>query len=365
MATSSKPPRNSFVAHARKVYNPIGFSKGYNFILWFIFVGALFGFALARLQYLDFWGVFCNQKSPGALPGECFYYTQSGRYQVGIILHLASVVPGSLLACLQFVPVIRHKVILVHRINGYLVVLLSIVGTASALVIARHSAGGGVDVQVAVGLLAIIFLGSMVMAIINVKRLQIEQHRAWMIRAWAAGGVIITLRIGLIIGAMVVSAVGGHYVAQPCDKINFALHGQNTTMELYPECAPFFSGENPDQHAVVTGDFNGNNVMEAGAALNAAFGPAAWLAIALHMLGAELYLRLTPAEHERLRNVSYQRQIEAGMKNPGRAGLTADRLGDATKWAPRLSTNEVVDNSYRSLGDADALELPSLPHDRP
>lgn len=52
MAISTRPPANAFVARARKVYNPIGFSKGYNFILWFIFVGALFGFALARRMFL-------------------------------------------------------------------------------------------------------------------------------------------------------------------------------------------------------------------------------------------------------------------------------------------------------------------------
>lgn len=46
-------------------------------------------------------------------------------------------------------------------------------------------------------------------------------------------------------------------------------------------------------------------------------------------------LHLTPAEAERLRNVSYQRQVEAGMKHPGRAGLTADRLGDAKIWEPK------------------------------
>lgn len=51
---------------------------------------------------------------------------------------------------------------------------------------------------------------------------------------------------------------------------------------------------------------------------------------------------LTPAEHERLRNVSYQRQLEAGMKNPGRAGLTVDRFGDAEKWIPA---------SQRRVGD--------------
>ena len=44
---------------------------------------------------------------------------------------------------------------------------------------------------------------------------------------------------------------------------------------------------------------------------------------------------LTPAEHERLRNISYRRQLEAGFKRPGYAGLTADRLGDSERWKPR------------------------------
>ncbi|KAI0459979.1 hypothetical protein F5B21DRAFT_204695 [Xylaria acuta] len=358
MVTSTKPPRNAFVAHARKVYNPIGFSKGYNFILWFIFIGALFGFSLSRFEYLNFWGIFCNtdlEGGTGALPGECFYYTKPGRYQIGIILHLATIVPGSLLACFQFVPVIRHKAILVHRINGYVVVLLAIVGTAAALVIARHSAGGGLDVQTLVGLLAIIFVGSLAMAIINIKRLQIEQHRAWMIRAWTYGGVIITLRIVLIIGAMIISSIGGYYAAQPCDKINFALKSQDATLHFYPECAPLFSGEHLDQQALVSANYYGNNAMEVGVAFNIVFGPAAWLALALHVIGSELYLRLTPAEHERLRNVSYQRQLEVGMKNPGRAGLTADRLGDAHKWTPNSVANN-VDDSDESLKEAAELQ---------
>jgi len=50
-------------------------------------------------------------------------------------------------------------------------------------------------------------------------------------------------------------------------------------------------------------------------------------------------LRLTPHEHERLRIVSYQRRKEAGMRNPGRAGLTADRLGDALLWEPAPAAN--------------------------
>jgi hypothetical protein len=43
-------------------------------------------------------------------------------------------------------------------------------------------------------------------------------------------------------------------------------------------------------------------------------------------------LRLTPRETQRLRQVSYEKQLEAGMKNPGSAGLTAERFGDADPW---------------------------------
>lgn len=51
-------------------------------------------------------------------------------------------------------------------------------------------------------------------------------------------------------------------------------------------------------------------------------------------MGVEVYLALTPAESERLKVVSYEKQLEAGFENPGNAGLTAERWGDASVWAP-------------------------------
>lgn len=44
---------------------------------------------------------------------------------------------------------------------------------------------------------------------------------------------------------------------------------------------------------------------------------------------------MTPAETDRLRQVSYHKQLAAGMRYPGSAGLTADRVGDAPRWCPR------------------------------
>lgn len=178
MVQPTRPPSNRFVASARKVHNPLGFSKGYNFTLFFIFAGALMGFTLARFQYLSFKNVFCNPSAPGgtgAAPGECYFYTR-GHYKAGIILHMSTILPAAFLACFQFVPAIRHRALLLHRINGYIILVLVPISNAGALMIARHAFGGGLDTQAVVGVLALSYY--------NIKRLQIEQHRAWMLRAW-------------------------------------------------------------------------------------------------------------------------------------------------------------------------------------
>jgi hypothetical protein len=40
MVNPMKPPANGFVSDMRRVYNPLGFSKGYNFVFWFITMGS-------------------------------------------------------------------------------------------------------------------------------------------------------------------------------------------------------------------------------------------------------------------------------------------------------------------------------------
>lgn len=188
MSGTERPPRNCFVAVLRKFYHPLGFQKGYNFALFFHFAGALMGFTLARLMFLGFDNVFCGpgfSNTTRALPGECFHFKQGTLDRIGIIMHIACILPASFLVCFQFVPVIRHKMILFHRINGYIVIMLSTVGTVGVFLMLRHTMGGAPSIQAASGLLSIIFIGSLTLAYVNIKRLQIEQHRAWMLRSWA------------------------------------------------------------------------------------------------------------------------------------------------------------------------------------
>ena len=90
------------------------------------------------------------------------------------------------------------------------------------------------------------------------------------------------------------------------------------------------------------------------ASLGLCFGTAGWLALAMHAIGVEIYLRLTPREGNRLRNVSYQRQMEAGFRHPGSAGLTSDRWGDADVWQPANLTTENAKGEKRATPEETA-----------
>jgi NADH:ubiquinone oxidoreductase subunit 6 (subunit J) len=337
-------PSTSFFA--RRVYNPLGFTHAYNFWLWFIFGGALTGFVLARLSYLNFSQNMCPSSGPSssgnsAAPGECYYYLTFTRYKIGILLHLAGVLPASLLAVLQFTPFIRRRWIMLHRIGGYAALLLYVVGLIGALMITRHSFGGGLDVQVSVGLLGIGVLGCFIVSYINVKRLQIEQHRAWMLRAWFYAGTIITSRLITVIAAQIINK-RGYYAVWTCAKIAATITEASNLTSSYPSCKAFVDGSNFDAVSLVEATFGAGDTANTGAALNVVFGMALWLSMAMHAFGVEVYLHLTPREAQRLRQVSYQRQLEAGMRNPGSAGLTADRLGDAEKWVPAEKKEESI-----------------------
>ncbi|RFN54370.1 hypothetical protein FIE12Z_1497 [Fusarium flagelliforme] len=334
MVAPTRPPANGFVAVARKVYNPIGFSKGYNFVLWFIFAGALFGFSLARMMYLDFYGVYCapNSNGGGAGPGECFSYKSKDVYKIGIKIHLYTIIPAAFLVCFQFVPFIRYKALLFHRMNGYICVVLALIGTAGAIMIAPVSFGGSLNIRAWIGTTAIMFVGSLFLAIWNIKKLQLEQHRAWMLRAWFYAGSIITLRLIMIISAMIMSKNPSFREPMQCDKIATFYDNTDALVAVYPTC------QSLDAWVAVQGDMGGDSAENIAAALHLGFSMGVWVALAMHAIGIEVYLQLTPAEFERLRKISYQRQLERGFKNPGSAGLTVDRLGDSEKWTPGNET---------------------------
>jgi hypothetical protein len=315
--------------------------------------------ALARLAYLDFSRNFCPADGPsqggnGAAPGECYYYLNFSRYKIGILLHLAGILPASLIAVVQFTPFIRRRWVIVHRIGGYAALLLYLVGLVGALMIARHAFGGGLDVQSFVGVLGFGSLGCFIISYINIKRLQIEQHRAWMLRGWFYAGTIITSRLIVIIAAKIIASQG-YYIVWTCAKIAATISDDVDLATSYPACASYVNGTDSKAVSSVAASFGVGDTANTGAALNVVFGMALWVSLALHAFGVEVYLHLTPKEAQRLRHISYQRQMEAGFHNPGSAGLTADCLGDAEKWVPEAPKKDSTSTPTNEATDPDMV----------
>ncbi|KAF7970158.1 hypothetical protein HWV62_24860 [Athelia sp. TMB] len=332
--SSDSRSSNGFLAAIRKVYHPLHFDKG---------------FILARLQYLDIDGVFCKfQSANGAAPGECYWYAMS-LYGVGIRLHLGCILPAALLAIFQFTPVIRHKVTLYHRMAGYVTITLVLCSNAGALIIAPHAFGGSLATQAGVGLLAIVSTVGLALAVYNIRRMQIDQHRKWMLRVWFYMGSIITLRLVLIIAALIISRnPSSHLQATYCSEI-LSIFGGSTdaAYHFYSACEAA-----PGGYALVEANFHGNPA-EIGAALDTVFPMAMWLALFMHMVGVELYIMLPPREHERLRRVSYERQMARGYLNPGSAGLVPEMIGDMDKWAP--PAKDRADSPVQNIAEAHPL----------
>lgn len=65
-----KKQPNVVQRYARMVYNPLGFKKVYNFIFWFIFAGALFGFCWWNIRSIDVKGHWIKD----APPGDDYYF---------------------------------------------------------------------------------------------------------------------------------------------------------------------------------------------------------------------------------------------------------------------------------------------------
>lgn len=367
-----KPAPNAYVAFVRQIYNPLGFYRGYNFPLWFITAGAALGFCASRAMYLNFDSTYLSAKW---VTGDGNSQSM-GKDKVGMLLHLACVIPIGFLIPWQFLPIIRHKLLLFHRINGYLLIILLLGGNAGAMMVTRYCLGGDIAMQTMMGLLAIVTTLSAFLAYVSIKRLQIDQHRAWMLRCWVYAFSIITTRIVQIPAYQIVSTLGTFYIPIKCTTIDGIWNNPFSTRQppnrmmsaqYYPECA-----QNPDGWAAVKADYYAAGtrgpppIQEIGASITVVFSVALIVAFFLHAVGIEIYLKLTPAEAARLKRVSKERQAQRGWKHPGDAGwLTVETWGDAEEFDHRdrpempIKTASGESTEIEGLGETQIKEFDS------
>ncbi len=112
-------------------------------------------------------------------------------------LTLAHILPGMLfmvLGPLQFVRGLRSKYPQVHRWCGRIFLSASAVVGVTGLTLAFGKTIGGVDEKAAIVLFGSFFLIALAKALRHALRREFAQHREWMIRGYAIGLAVATVR---------------------------------------------------------------------------------------------------------------------------------------------------------------------------
>jgi uncharacterized membrane protein len=123
-------------------------------------------------------------------------------------LTLAHIFPAMLfmvLGPLQFVRGLRTKYPRVHRWSGRIFLVASAVVGATGLALAFGQTIGGVDEKAAITLFGTLFLIALARGLWHALRCEFARHREWMIRGYAIGLAVATIRP--IMGAFFATAL--------------------------------------------------------------------------------------------------------------------------------------------------------------
>jgi uncharacterized membrane protein len=131
--------------------------------------------------------------------GPPFVQDRRASVPLALYAHLAGGALALALGAWQFNTRLRTRAVNVHRWMGRSYVVAVMVGGAGALVLATRSMEGLVT-HAGFGLLAILWLGTTIQAYRMIKRLDIANHRIWMIRSYALTLAAVTLRIDIPVG---------------------------------------------------------------------------------------------------------------------------------------------------------------------
>lgn len=154
-------------------------------------------------------------------------------------LTLIHIIPGLLFMLLgpfQFSRAIRSKYPRWHRVNGRVFVALAYIVGISALVMSvAMPAIGGVNQAVATTLFGILFLIALTKAFRHILRGEILQHREWMIRAYAIGLAVATIRpiIGFFFATSPLTGLTPHEFFGTAFWLGFTLQAIAAEIYLY------------------------------------------------------------------------------------------------------------------------------------
>lgn len=149
------------------------------------------------------------------------------RYSALTLVHIMPALLFILLGPLQFSASIRARHLSWHRWSGRVYLICGLAVGISALVMSfAMPAIGGINQAAATTLFAILFLFALGKAFWHVLRSEITLHREWMIRAFAIGLAVATIRpiIGFFFATSRFSGLTPHEFFGTAFWIGFVLH---------------------------------------------------------------------------------------------------------------------------------------------
>ncbi|KAJ7471829.1 hypothetical protein FB451DRAFT_308808 [Mycena latifolia] len=182
----------------------LGFRDKYSLLNCFVWGGALVGFCLAR-------SITMNPGRTASLlvPGEWFWFRQP-MYKINLFIHIYLTTIGGIGALFQFFPAIRRTKIIIHRFNGYGVLLCLLVGNICGSIVGRRSFGGELAIQGGYYVLGIMVVFAGLMGVYTVKK-DTRRHRKWMLRMVVYFAAAITERLVMLAAREIITVIGTYH----------------------------------------------------------------------------------------------------------------------------------------------------------
>lgn len=119
-----------------------------------------------------------------------------GKLPLPVFLHLTGGAIAIATGAFQVNKSLRNRFLNWHRWTGRVYVIAVCVGGSAAFVMALQSTGG-LPSHFGFGMLAVLWVGSTLMAYFHIRAGRVAQHRQWMLRSYALTLAAVTLRIYL------------------------------------------------------------------------------------------------------------------------------------------------------------------------
>ncbi|KAK0186322.1 hypothetical protein F5146DRAFT_936235 [Armillaria mellea] len=188
----------------RTISSIVGFKERFSLLVFIIFAGALIGFSLYGARTMNF--ALMEKYAP---PGQWFWFNQK-TFKANYAIHIYTAVMGGIFSVFQFFPAIRRRAVIVHRLNGYFVLILLIPSNVCGAIIGYRAFGGEINAQSMYYTLGILSSGCLIIGLSNVKK-NTREHRKWMLRGVVMFSVVITTRLIALAAREIVTDIGNYH----------------------------------------------------------------------------------------------------------------------------------------------------------